>query len=43
MNTFRIPFRMERLVPDTLDGPINETYFAGLESTVAHITGQYVI
>lgn len=39
MNTFRVGFRMERAVPDELTGTINETYFAGLEETVAHITG----
>lgn len=40
MNTFRINTRMERLIPDELTGPINETYFEGLQSIVDHITGK---
>ncbi|CAG9940217.1 unnamed protein product [Clonostachys rosea f. rosea IK726] len=40
MNTFRIPFKMERLIPKNLSGPINETYFDGLQKTVNHITGK---
>lgn len=40
MNSFRVAFRMERAIPDTLTGTVNETYFEGLESTVSHITGQ---
>ncbi|VUC35424.1 unnamed protein product [Clonostachys rosea] len=45
MNTFRIPFKMERLVPKNLNGPINETYFNGLQKTVTHITdkGLYAV
>jgi hypothetical protein len=37
MNTFRIGFLMERLVPDTLTGSIDEAYFSGLES-VSHVS-----
>ncbi|CAG9952287.1 unnamed protein product [Clonostachys rosea f. rosea IK726] len=40
MNTFRIATRMERLVPDTLTGSINETYFEGLQTVVDHVTGK---
>ncbi|KAI6780846.1 Endo-beta-glucanase A-like protein [Emericellopsis cladophorae] len=40
MNTFRVGTRMERLVPDDISGPINETYFEGLKNIVDHITGQ---
>ncbi|KAF7561060.1 hypothetical protein G7046_g3063 [Stylonectria norvegica] len=40
MNTFRVAFRMERAIPDKLTGAINEEYFAGLASTVSHITGK---
>ncbi|CAH0057656.1 unnamed protein product [Clonostachys solani] len=40
MNTFRIPFKMERLIPKNLSGPINETYFDGLQKIVNHITGK---
>jgi endoglucanase len=40
MNTFRVGLRMERAIPDELTGTINETYFAGFEEIVAHITGK---
>lgn len=40
MNTFRVAFKMERLVPDDIAGPINETYYEGLKATVDYITEQ---
>lgn len=40
MNTFRVAFKMERLVPDELSGPVNETYWEGLQTTVDYITGK---
>lgn len=40
MNTFRVNTKMERLVPDDISGPINETYFEGLQTTVDYITGK---
>lgn len=40
MNIFRVALRMERAIPDSLTGSINETYFAGLEDTISHITGR---
>ncbi|KEY74636.1 hypothetical protein S7711_05065 [Stachybotrys chartarum IBT 7711] len=45
MNTFRVAFKMERVIPETLTGTINETYFSGLEETVNHITslGAYAV
>ncbi|KAI0484319.1 glycoside hydrolase family 5 protein [Xylariaceae sp. FL0804] len=45
MNTFRIPMLMERFTPNNLTGPVNETYAAGLDSTVKYITdaGAYAI
>lgn len=42
MNTFRVAFRMERLIPDEMTGTVNETYLEGLQTTVSHITGAYV-
>ncbi|KAJ5711457.1 hypothetical protein N7488_005613 [Penicillium malachiteum] len=38
MNIFRIPFLMERLVPDTLTSSPDATYLADLKSTVEYIT-----
>ncbi|CAI7671479.1 unnamed protein product [Penicillium pancosmium] len=45
MNIFRVPFLMERLVPNTLTSTPNETYLQGLKSTVEYITstGAYAI
>ncbi|KFH48504.1 Endo-beta-1,4-glucanase A-like protein [Hapsidospora chrysogenum ATCC 11550] len=40
MNTFRVAFKMERLVPGELSGPVNETYWEGLQTTVDYITGK---
>ncbi|KAL2145908.1 hypothetical protein VTI28DRAFT_5990 [Corynascus sepedonium] len=40
MNTVRVPFMMERLIPEQLTGTVNETYSQGLIDTVAHITGK---
>lgn len=42
MNTFRVGFTMERAIPNKLTGSINQTYFRGLESIVAHITSRSV-
>ncbi|KAK0724602.1 glycoside hydrolase family 5 protein [Lasiosphaeris hirsuta] len=44
-NTFRIPFMMERLVPNKLDGAINTAYAQGLEDIVKYVTskGAYAI
>jgi endoglucanase len=30
MNLFRVPFRMERLAPDAVDGPLAEEYLGDL-------------
>ncbi|KAJ6032218.1 hypothetical protein N7540_002950 [Penicillium herquei] len=38
MNVFRVPFLMERLVPDTLTSTPDATYLADLKSTVEYIT-----
>ncbi|KAL2170667.1 hypothetical protein VTG60DRAFT_4509 [Thermothelomyces hinnuleus] len=45
MNTIRIPFMMERLIPDQLTGTVNETYSAGLIDTVSYVTskGAYAV
>ncbi|KAL2150394.1 hypothetical protein VTH82DRAFT_6957 [Thermothelomyces myriococcoides] len=45
MNTIRIPFMMERLIPDQLTGTVNETYSAGLIDTVNYVTekGAYAV
>ncbi|KAJ5805648.1 endo-beta-1-4-glucanase B [Penicillium pulvis] len=45
MNIFRVPFLMERLVPNTLTSTPNETYLQDLKSTVEYITsaGAYAI
>ncbi|KAI1095404.1 glycoside hydrolase family 5 protein [Rostrohypoxylon terebratum] len=40
MNTFRVPFMMERLIPSQLTGTVNETYAAGLDDIVEFITSQ---
>ncbi|KAJ5890616.1 endo-beta-1-4-glucanase B [Penicillium subrubescens] len=45
MNIFRVPFMMERLVPNTLTSSPNAAYLQGLKSTVDFITstGAYAI
>lgn len=42
MNTFRIPFLMERLVPPAtgITGPLDQTYLGGLQTIVNYITGK---
>jgi len=40
MNIFRIPFLMEREIPTTMTGSINQTYHAGLVDIVTYITGK---
>ncbi|KAH7625774.1 glycoside hydrolase superfamily [Sordaria sp. MPI-SDFR-AT-0083] len=44
-NTFRVPFMMERLVPNKLTGSVNTTYSQGLESIIRYITskGAYAV
>ncbi|KAI1765874.1 glycoside hydrolase family 5 protein [Hypoxylon sp. FL1150] len=39
-NTFRVPIMMERFIPQTLTGTVNETYAVGLDDIVTYITGQ---
>ncbi|KAL4752575.1 endo-beta-1,4-glucanase A [Aspergillus terricola var. indicus] len=39
MNIFRVAFSMERLVPDSLAGPVADEYFQDLVETVNGITG----
>ncbi|GAB1318273.1 cellulase [Madurella fahalii] len=45
MNTFRIAFMMERLIPNRMTGTINTTYSQGLEDIVGYITskGAYAV
>ncbi|PWY95434.1 glycoside hydrolase [Aspergillus sclerotioniger CBS 115572] len=45
MNIFRVPFLMERLVPDNLTGEADATYMADLKATVKTITdlGAYAV
>ncbi|KAJ5655367.1 hypothetical protein N7507_007317 [Penicillium longicatenatum] len=45
MNIFRVPFLMERLVPDSMTGTPATTYLADLKSTVKFITdsGAYAV
>ncbi|KAJ6135796.1 hypothetical protein N7512_000956 [Penicillium capsulatum] len=45
MNIFRVPFLMERLIPGTMTGTLDETYLSDLKSTVKFITdsGAYAI
>ncbi|KAH8760554.1 extracellular endoglucanase [Diaporthe sp. PMI_573] len=44
-NIFRVPILMERIIPSTLTGSINEAYFNGLNDIVSYITskGAYAI
>ena len=39
-NIFRIPFLMERLVPNSLTGSVNSAYLSEMQSLVSHITGK---
>lgn len=45
MNTFRIPFLMERIIPTKMTGPCDTTYLASLTAVVNHITakGAYAV
>ncbi|KAL4863109.1 glycoside hydrolase superfamily [Aspergillus spectabilis] len=45
MNTFRVAFSMERLVPDSIAGPVDQAYFQDLITTVNGITalGAYAV
>ncbi|KAJ6031302.1 Glycoside hydrolase superfamily [Penicillium herquei] len=45
MNIFRVPFLMERLVPDGMTGSLATTYFDDLKTTVEFITnsGAYAV
>ncbi|CEN60313.1 Putative Endo-beta-1,4-glucanase A [Aspergillus calidoustus] len=45
MNIFRVPFRMERLVPSSLSGPADATYLGDLKDLVNSITalGAYAV
>ncbi|KAG2412498.1 endoglucanase 3 precursor [Aspergillus terreus] len=45
MNIFRVPFLMERLVPDNMTGTPDSTYLQGLKKTVTAITdsGAYAV
>ncbi|KAF4632753.1 hypothetical protein G7Y89_g5366 [Cudoniella acicularis] len=45
MNTFRIPFLMERIAQGTMTAPLDATYLAALENVVSFITakGGYAI
>lgn len=40
MNTFRVGFLMERLIPTQMTGSLDAAYFADLKSTVDHITSK---
>lgn len=42
MNTFRVPFLVERLVPPAngLGGAFDQTYLSGLTTTVNYITNK---
>ncbi|KAH7396057.1 putative cellulase [Cadophora sp. MPI-SDFR-AT-0126] len=40
MNLFRVPFMMERLSPDAVDGKFSAAYLQSLVSTITHITGK---
>jgi endoglucanase len=40
MNTFRIPFLVERLAPSGLSGSFNQAYLSGLQTIVSYITGK---
>jgi endoglucanase len=45
MNIFRVPFLMERLVPDSMTSTPDSTYLAALKKTVNFITdsGAYAV
>ena len=42
MNTFRIPFKLERMIPPGggLTGALDSTYLSGLTTIVNYITGK---
>jgi endoglucanase len=40
LNTFRIPFLMERLAPNGITGSFDQTYLSGLTTIVNYITGK---
>jgi endoglucanase len=42
MNSFRIPFLLERLTPPAtgITGTFNQTYLSGLQTIVSYITGK---
>lgn len=39
MNIFRVPFLMERLVPDSLTGSLDSTYLADLKTVSNRLIG----
>ncbi|KAL9085997.1 MAG: hypothetical protein Q9159_004390 [Coniocarpon cinnabarinum] len=39
-NIFRVPFLMERMVPNRLTGSVAQAYFQGYANTINHITGK---
>jgi len=45
MNIFRVPFLMERLVPDDMTGGVNAAYLKDLRKTIQFITesGAYAV
>lgn len=45
MNIFRVPFLMERLVPDDMTGDVNAAYMKDLRKTIQFITesGAYAV
>ncbi|PMD35398.1 glycoside hydrolase family 5 protein [Hyaloscypha variabilis F] len=40
LNIFRIPILMERIIPTSMTGTVNETYAQGLQTYVNYITGK---
>ncbi|KAH7134518.1 glycoside hydrolase superfamily [Dactylonectria estremocensis] len=40
MNSFRVGFTMERMIPDELTGTLDSDYFEGINTVVTHITGK---
>lgn len=40
MNSFRVPFLMERMIPTKMTGSLDSDYFSGIEAVVTHITGK---
>jgi endoglucanase len=45
LNIFRVPFAMERMVPNNLTGPLDQTYFQPYAEVINHITakGAYAV